>query len=80
MIRLDNEIQLLLRAEFQHKVRAAPIIRQLVAWEDARLPDRLPPVPHWTPFAWPTSGSVDFTDYWRVRDRDRLSKWSGAFL
>lgn len=69
--RLDNEIQLLLRAEFHYGIRALPVLRQLIAWEDTPLPDRFPLQFQWTRFQWPVSGEVDFTGYWRELDRGR---------
>jgi uncharacterized protein Usg len=78
--RLTRELRLLYTVEAHYKLPAAPIIRQLVAWEDARLPDSLPPVPAWVRFDWPVSGGVNLEDYWRTRDRGKLREWGGPYL
>jgi len=78
--RLDRELRLLYTAEAHYKLPAAPIVRQLVAWEDARLPDSIPPVPEWIEFAWPASGGVNLEDYWRAMDRGKLRGWGGEYL
>jgi hypothetical protein len=67
--RLLNEIQLLYATEAEHKVPAAPIVRQLVADDERLLPDVLPPRPEWMAFKWPSSGDVDFRLWWTTRDR-----------
>jgi len=77
--RLATELRLLYAVEAHYKLPATPIIRQLVAWEDARLPDEMPPVPAWVKFAWPASGGVNLEDYWRARDRNR-PKWMEPYL
>lgn len=70
MNRLHEELRLLYRAEADYKVPAAPIVRQLIAESERRLPDALPPAPAWTTFQWPRSGVVSFT-------RERLEvDWS----
>ncbi|HTG95737.1 MAG TPA: hypothetical protein VL866_24260 [Pyrinomonadaceae bacterium] len=78
--RLQNELRLLYAVEAAYKLPAAPIIRQLIAWEDAGLPDVLPPMPEWREFAWPASGGVNLEDYWRTVDKGKLQKWSGPYL
>lgn len=76
--RLVNEIQLLQRCEKLFKLRAKPIIDQLIADSDRPLPDRIPPVPEWVRFAWPESGGVNLEQWWR--ERDRHTKMMGPYL
>lgn len=63
-----NETQLLLRAEFKHGVRAAPVIKQLEAESERPLPDAVPSKPQWVAFQWPKSGEVSLVGYWRGRE------------
>jgi len=78
--RLDTEIRLLYTCEGMFKLPAALVIRQLVEWEDARLPDRLPPVPEWVEFNWPASGGVNLDDYRRAKDRAQGRGWMEPYL
>lgn len=78
--RLDTEIRLLYVCERVWKLPAGPVIRQLVQWEDAPLPDLLPPVPEWVTFQWPASRVVNFEDYWRAQDGGVTKRWAGPYL
>jgi hypothetical protein len=78
--RLDTEIRLLYIREGMFKLPAAPIIRQLVAWEEMPLPDSFPAQPEWREFAWPESSRVNFEDYWRARDGGVAKRWAGPYL
>lgn len=78
--RLTTELRLLYAVERDFELPAKPIIKQLAVWEDAPLPDVLPPVPSWLTFTWPASGAVNYEDYWRVRDSGRVKVWTGPYL
>lgn len=78
--RLTIELRLLFAVERDTGLPAAPVIRQLVAWEDACLPDSLPPPPTWTTFHWPAGGTVDLTAHWRAQDGGKERKWAGPYL
>lgn len=79
--RLTTELRLLYAVERDYQLAATLVIRQLATWEDARLPDALPPSPPWTTFQWPMSGAVNFDDYWRARDRGQgRGQWMGPYL
>lgn len=78
--RLASELALLYRVEAVYKIPAAPVVRQLVEWEEQSLPDVLPRCPRWVEFEWPESGSVNLEAWWRAKDRERGARWMGAYL
>jgi hypothetical protein len=63
--RLATELRLLYKCEAEHKLPAAPIVRQLIAWEQWAMPDVVPPVPQWVVFEWPRGGAVNYEMEWR---------------
>lgn len=69
--RLIREIQLLQRCEAQWKLKAKPIVDQLIADADKPLPDHLPQPPAWTTFEWPRSGEVDLRSHWKLIDQTK---------
>jgi len=71
---LERELSLLYRCEMQTGLLAAPVVRQLIAWEEARLPDAISRPPMWVEFTWPVDGDVDLRGYWRDLDRHRYHK------
>lgn len=78
--RLSRELALLYTVEAAYKIPAAPIVRQLVAWEEQGLPDVIPARPEWVEFKWPASGGVNYEQWWREVDRRRGASWTGPYL
>jgi hypothetical protein len=68
---LTRELALLYRCEAEHKVPAAPVVRQLVADAARPLPDVLPRPLVWVAFGWPSSGEVNYETHRRGVDRGK---------